>query len=51
MNKEFHNLFPQAVPTRWPAVFQRGQLSVPLSDMGVSVSNVTFEPVAVNWIM
>ena len=45
MNKEFHNLFPQGSPnTVAGQYFSGGSYLCPLSDMGVSVSNVTFEP-------
>ena len=45
MNKEFHNLFPQGSPnTVAGQYFSGASYLCPLSDMGVSVSNVTFEP-------
>lgn len=45
MNKEFHNLFPQGSPNTVAGQYFRGASYLcPLSDMGVSVSNVTFEP-------
>ena len=45
MNKEFHNLFPQGGPnTVAGQYFSGASYLCPLSDMGVSVSNVTFEP-------
>ena len=45
MNGEFHNLFPQGDPnTVAGQYFSGASYLCPLSDMGVSVSNVTFEP-------
>lgn len=45
MNKEFHNLFPQGGPnTVAGQYFSGASYLCPLSDMGVSVSNVTLEP-------
>ena len=45
MNGEFHNLFPQGGPnTVAGQYFSGASYLCPLSDMGVSVSNVTFEP-------
>lgn len=45
MNKEFHNLFPQGGPnTVAGQYFSGASYLCPLSDMGVPVSNVTFEP-------
>lgn len=45
MNEEFHNLFPQGGPnTVAGQYFSGASYLCPLSDMGVSVSNVTFEP-------
>ena len=45
MNKEFHNLFPQGGPnTVAGQYFSGASYLCPLSDMGVSVSNVNFEP-------
>ena len=45
MNKEFHNLFPQGSPNTVAGQhFSGASYLCPLSDMGVSVSNVTFEP-------
>ena len=45
MNKEFHNLFPQGSPnTVAGQYFSGASYLCALSDMGVSGSNVTFEP-------
>lgn len=45
MNEEFHNLFPQGGPnTVAGQYFSGASYLCPLSNMGVSVSNVTFEP-------
>lgn len=45
MIEEFHNLFPQGDPnTVAGQYFSGASYLCPLSDMGVSVSNVTFEP-------
>ena len=45
MSEVFHNLFPQGGPnTVAGQYFSGASYLCPLSDMGVSVSNVTFEP-------
>ena len=49
MSKEFHNLFPQGGPnTVAGQYFSGASYLCPLSDMGVSVANVTFEPACRN---
>ena len=49
MSKEFQNLFPQGDPnTVAGQYFSGASYLCPLSDMGVSVANVTFEPACRN---